>query len=172
MFRLLIVVAVLATLPSLSRAQSEDAACAGSADWLTVTVCSDPDLSRLNLRMSEALGKLRDGLSTGEFAIVPENCVQKGLLARVSTLERRADKVDTLPDPEQAYVVEPFDATFKTTQVVRIRKGPDEAYPMAMQMMRQQTVKVTGKVTGRNWLRIDLPGGGTGYVPTNGVRPD
>ena len=59
-----------------------------------------------------------------------------------------------------AYTVDPVDRIMKVTQAANVRAGPGTDHDVRVVLYEGDTVRVTGAVRYRNWMRIDLRGEG------------
>lgn len=54
---------------------------------------------------------------------------------------------------------------------LEVREQPDRFARSVRSLRVGEVVKVTGQVDGRLWYRVELADGGTGFVPTDALRP-
>jgi len=95
-----------------------------------------------------------------------------GMFAGLAKLKRDAlldaPKQETrvaavVPPPEAAITVEEMDATFVALKTAKVRSEPTTEAERVGRLPRDSAVTVTGKVTDKNWYRIDYEGE-TAYV--------
>ena len=64
-----------------------------------------------------------------------------------------------------AYTVEPLDRVMEAAKGANVRAGPGPDHAVRVTLREGVTVRVTGAVRGRDWLRVDLRGdGGAAFV--------
>ncbi len=74
-------------------------------------------------------------------------------------------KTETAPKQAESTIdVKPLDDRYTVTTNTNVRSGPSTNHDIIADLKQGESVKVTGMVTDRNWLRISLPDGGDGYV--------
>ncbi|MGE0255645.1 MAG: SUMF1/EgtB/PvdO family nonheme iron enzyme [Alphaproteobacteria bacterium] len=69
----------------------------------------------------------------------------------------------TTPD-RTGIVVAELDTMMRTTGRTNVRSGPGTEYDRVAQLEGNEPINVTGQVRDREWYRVALAGGGTGYV--------
>lgn len=68
--------------------------------------------------------------------------------------------------------IEPRSGRFELLKTSNMRAGPGTDNPVLGVLREGETVTVTGKVQGENWLRIARPGGGAAYVHGSLLAPE
>ena len=63
-------------------------------------------------------------------------------------------------DTANAYTVESFDKVMEVVTAANVRAGPGPSHDVRGVLHQGATVRVTGAVTGRDWMRVDLRGDG------------
>ena len=63
-------------------------------------------------------------------------------------------------DSANAYVVDPFNRVMEVVKAANVRAGPSTEYDVRVVLHEGATVRVTGAVLGRDWMRVDLRGDG------------
>jgi hypothetical protein len=87
---------------------------------------------------------------------------------------RQTEVVSVVPPPRPDIEVEVRDEVLIALRNANVRMEPATDSPKLETLQAGQQVTVTGKVRGKDWYRIERPGGRSGYVYAQllGVRPE
>lgn len=99
---------------------------------------------------------------TAILAIRKTEARYKTTLAEARKAEARA-RVPPKPAKATATIVE-LDQNRVALKALNVRSGPGASFAKVSRFERGAAIDVTGKVRGKNWYRIALEGGKTGYV--------
>jgi len=88
----------------------------------------------------------------------------QGQFAALAKAKLEALKPPTAPAPVAPTVVEERDAAMVTTAIANVRAAPLATAEKLDTLAAGTKVTVTGKARGSDWLRIERPGGGSGWV--------
>ncbi len=81
------------------------------------------------------------------------------------TAPSNAGAADARTASKVSYTADPVDRVMEVARRANVRAGPGTDHPVLNTLEPGAAVRVTGKVRGRKWLRIDLPeDGGTAFV--------
>ncbi len=103
------------------------------------------------------------------FEELAQTCVahfrHEGLKCEVGGEPKADEAAGREQQPEDDYTVDPADRKMEVAKRANVRAGPGTDYEVVGTLDAGTGVQVTGKVRGRNWLRVDvLEGGGDAFI--------
>jgi formylglycine-generating enzyme required for sulfatase activity len=85
-------------------------------------------------------------------------------LARIRAARYKRSESKPEPEPKPAFPVEDMDLEYESVTNSNVRKQPSARSERIGELKKGERVQVTGRVINRNWYRIAMPEGGSGYV--------
>lgn len=103
------------------------------------------------------------------FEELAQACVahfrHEGLKCEVGGEPKADEAAGREQQPEDDYTVDPADRRMEVAKRANVRAGPGTEYDVVGTLDAGTGVQVTGKVRGRDWLRVDvLEGGGDAFI--------